>query len=211
MFQRKTVNVTSRDALDDALRTADRVIVEGDDQLLSYAVSKAACDPKNEIEVETASFDFAGPGMAAPAIFDPAAFQMLGDSAAPPPPRLRARAGGTLRMELYGVIGFFIVLVLVGAVAVLGLQQRASFSPPPPGAAGGQALATQIATLPANDLQALAWPAVAIAAIIALFLIAILAIMNGRNVEISWQVTEKMAGRVIITKVRQRRAKEATA
>jgi hypothetical protein len=46
------------------------------------------------------------------------------------------------------------------------------------------------------------WPAVAIVAIVALFLIARQAIAGGRNVEISWKVTEKVSGRVVITKVR---------
>ena len=51
-------------------------------------------------------------------------------------------------------------------------------------------------------LQALAWPAVAIVAIIALFLIARQAIAGDRNVEIAWKVTEKVTGRVVITKVK---------
>jgi hypothetical protein len=46
------------------------------------------------------------------------------------------------------------------------------------------------------------WPAVAIVAILALFLIARQAIAGGRNVDISWKVTEKVSGRVVITKVR---------
>jgi hypothetical protein len=37
---------------------------------------------------------------------------------------------------------------------------------------------------------------------VALFLIARQAIAGGRNVEISWKVTEKVSGRVVITKVR---------
>lgn len=51
-------------------------------------------------------------------------------------------------------------------------------------------------------LKELAWPAVAVVAIIALFLIARQAISGDRNVEIGWKVTEKVTGRVIITKVR---------
>jgi hypothetical protein len=57
-------------------------------------------------------------------------------------------------------------------------------------------------------LQALAWPAVSIIAILALFFIARQAITSGRNVEISWKVTEKITGRVVITKVRTRATKE---
>lgn len=46
-----------------------------------------------------------------------------------------------------------------------------------------------------------------IVAIIALFLIARQAISSGRNVQISWKVTEKVTGRVVITKVRERATK----
>ena len=53
-------------------------------------------------------------------------------------------------------------------------------------------------------LESLAWPAVVMVAIIALFFIARQAIAGGRNVEISWKVTEKVTGRVVITKVRSR-------
>ena len=60
-------------------------------------------------------------------------------------------------------------------------------------------------------VQALAWPAVTIAAITALFLVARQAIAGGRNVEISWKVTEKVSGRVVITKVRTRAQKARTA
>jgi hypothetical protein len=50
------------------------------------------------------------------------------------------------------------------------------------------------------------WPLVAIVAIVALSLIARQAISSGRNVEITCKVTEKVAGRVVITKVRSPRA-----
>ncbi len=56
----------------------------------------------------------------------------------------------------------------------------------------------------ASIAQALAWPAVAIIAIIALFLVARQAIAGGRNVEITWKVTEKVTGRVVITRVTNR-------
>ncbi len=60
-------------------------------------------------------------------------------------------------------------------------------------------------------LQILAWPAVSIVAIIALFFIARQAITGGRNVEISWKVTEKVTGRVVITKVRTPAAQKRAA
>ena len=44
------------------------------------------------------------------------------------------------------------------------------------------------------------WPVVTLVSIIALFLIAWKAIAGGRNVEITWKVTEKVQGKVVITK-----------
>jgi hypothetical protein len=52
----------------------------------------------------------------------------------------------------------------------------------------------------------LVWPTVVTVAIIALFLIAWKAIASGQNVEIGWKVTEKVTGRVVITKVKRRTA-----
>jgi hypothetical protein len=55
-------------------------------------------------------------------------------------------------------------------------------------------------------VHTLVWPMVAAVAIIALFLIAWKAITRGQNIEISWKVTEKITGRVVITKVKTRAA-----
>jgi hypothetical protein len=52
---------------------------------------------------------------------------------------------------------------------------------------------------------------VAIVAIIALFLIAWKAISSGSNVTIQWKVTEKVSGRVVITKVRERAPRQRAA
>ena len=72
--------------------------------------------------------------------------------------------------------------------------------------------APEAPTAPASNvpavLQVLAWPAVSMVAILALFFITRQAITGGRNVEISWKVTEKITGRVVITKVRTRATKE---
>jgi len=53
-----------------------------------------------------------------------------------------------------------------------------------------------------SEWEPFLWPAVSIVAILALFFIARQAIAGGRNVEISWKVSEKVSGRVVITKVR---------
>lgn len=54
LFRRaKTVRVGSKEELDAALATADQVIVEGSDELLSYAVNRASRDPGNVVEIDT--------------------------------------------------------------------------------------------------------------------------------------------------------------
>src|SRR5580765_5453748 len=49
----RVTRVTTKKQLEVALdSSADKVIVEGDDELLSYAVSRAGSDPENEIEIQ---------------------------------------------------------------------------------------------------------------------------------------------------------------
>jgi hypothetical protein len=61
------------------------------------------------------------------------------------------------------------------------------------------------------NLAPLMWPLVAVVAIVALYLIARQAISSGSNVTITWKVTDKVAGRVVITKVRERATKNRLA
>jgi hypothetical protein len=53
------------------------------------------------------------------------------------------------------------------------------------------------------NFSSMLWPLVTVVAIVALFFIARQAISSGSNVTIVWKVTEKMQGRVVITKVRE--------
>jgi hypothetical protein len=48
----RVVRVTTEEEFDSALKAADQVIVEGDDRLLAYAVTKAADDLNNNIEID---------------------------------------------------------------------------------------------------------------------------------------------------------------
>src|SRR4051812_22703558 len=48
----RVVTVTTPEELDSAFASADRLIVEGDDALLSYAATKAAGDTGNEVKVD---------------------------------------------------------------------------------------------------------------------------------------------------------------
>ena len=51
-------------------------------------------------------------------------------------------------------------------------------------------------------MAGLAWPVVAIVAIVALYLVARQAISAGSNLEVHWKVTEKVTGRLVISKIR---------
>src|ERR1700754_1942551 len=48
----RVVTVTTQEELDSAFGSADRLIVEGDDALLSYAATKAAAGTGNAVQVE---------------------------------------------------------------------------------------------------------------------------------------------------------------
>ena len=50
--QVRTAHATSKGEIDQALPTADRIIVEGDDELLSYAINRAAVEPEDRVSIE---------------------------------------------------------------------------------------------------------------------------------------------------------------
>ncbi len=266
----RTVRVTTRQELDAALDSADQVVVEGDDQLLSYAVARASNDPQNRIAIEVQEqsgslgrdaaegIPFGGNSVSTPPA-DPA--MLIGGKplsqpspAYVPPARSApspAAPASPFRPRNLMLVAVALVLLALGAgggiYALVGAKvPQPPHTTPGPVAPANPALGAVSsipqavptpeapALVPANPppvppttaaavplpipptnaaavLQALAWPAVAIIAISALFLIARQAIAGGRNVEISWQVTEKVVGRVVITKVKSRTARERAA
>jgi hypothetical protein len=66
--------VTTKAEFDAALGSADQVIVEGDDELSSYAVSKAAGDPANRIDIPASTTEIQSPTSADISFLDPALF-----------------------------------------------------------------------------------------------------------------------------------------
>ena len=56
---------------------------------------------------------------------------------------------------------------------------------------------------PGEVLLGLAWPLVGLVAIVLMFVLAFKAISMGSNVKLEWKITEKVSGRVVITKARQ--------
>jgi hypothetical protein len=148
----EAITVTTEEGFDAAFASVDRIVVEGDEQLLSYAVAKAM-EPGDE-----------------------------------------ARGKHPWTPILLAVIGLALAVMLVFL-----LWGAAPHKP------GGALAFYGSRLLAASPSQSLAWLAVAIVAIVAVTLIARQAIAGGSNVEISWKVTEKVTGRVVITKVQTRR------
>jgi hypothetical protein len=248
-----TALVTSKQELDAALATADQITVEGDDDLLSYAVSKAANDPGNRVSVEI--------GEQSVTVEPVEAFRQQGDASnenpfsepddsdrtvirpvpggrrsppdriteQPPAPQEAPRrpyAGETSERKdsprpaalpslRRGVIGtaaaVFVALLGIGAGWFwFGTKAPIDRFHPPPAPSQPSQPPTPTSDFWAN-LPSLLWPAVAIVAIVALFLIARQAISTGSNVTIQWKVTEKVTGRVVITKVRERASRSTKA
>jgi hypothetical protein len=174
------VHVTNRAELDAALRSADRIVVEGDPGLTAYATRLAATG----LQHATAPVPtLEGAGLRPVAAQERAAHVPT----AARPPRLWPWIAGAAALA-------------VGATAALLLEHFAR---------APTAMQPRLHTAPAatgTNLADLAWPAVAVVLIAALYLILRQAISSGRDVQIAWQVTEKVGGRVVITKVRARAA-----
>jgi hypothetical protein len=175
----RVVMVTTQEELDSAFGSADRLIVEGDDALLSYAATKAAGEAGNEVQVELARETLA---VAAP-----------------------RKRGWVLPV----IAGLVLVVGLLGAGIYFLVPFPEAAAPPEHhyhrGADSGGSIAGEPQEVGAegpSEWAPFMWPTVSVVAILALFLIARQAIAGGRNVEISWKVTEKVSGRVVITKVR---------
>ncbi len=227
----RTVHVSTREALDAALRSADRVVVEGDDSLLSYAVKKIAGDTEHQVDIEldppmpspaAPSFNAPLHAFLAPAAPIPSGFE--NDFAAMPAPLAESEVHAR-RVRLPSWIIVVAILLIAGvSLGVFMLRShpvgetadagnpasQVAPAPPPPDVDLGLPTSTQppapSLTNEAGIINAIAWPAVAVIAILALALIARQAIAAGRNVEFSWKVTEKVSGRVVITRVKNPRS-----
>ena len=171
--QFKAVRVTNSEQLDRALAPngADQVIVEGDDELLATAVSKASKASSERHDNPEVS------------------------------------QSGRANM-VYKRKHLILTIASAGIVFLIGV----GFLYRQTGLFGTRDSLQRHLELPSehvlpegggveDTLHALAWPAVAIVAIISLYFVVRQAISGGRNVEISWKVTEKVSGRVVITKV----------
>jgi hypothetical protein len=214
----RTVLVTSKEEVDAALATADQVVVEGDDELLTYAINTAEAGAfKKEfvgvtVRLGTNSTAVLAGGKAPvrEALHDEVA--VFGDDHATEA-RSRSRSGIAIGVAVValliiaGAIGWY--LRRAGELAVQSFPPPSLTTVPPsplpvPPPASAPVLTPPLPLLGwGESVPPLLWPLVAIVAIVALFLIARQAISSGSNVTIVWKVTEKVSGRVVITKVRQ--------
>lgn len=209
LFRRaRIIRVTTEQELESALQSADQVIVEGDDRLLSYAVARASNDPADHLVGANPPW----PGKSPELLRGRLIRERLIEAA----PMAQAASGGRrcpILVTMFCLL--FLALLIIALAYYLPFESlppvtQASRAPPPPsGPLLGPSPPPPLA--PANNLpaiiQALAWPAVTIALIAALYFVARQAIAGGQNVEISWKVTEKVTGRVLITRVRTRAEK----
>ena len=259
-FRTRTVRVTTKGELDSALASnATRsIVVEGDDELLTYAARKASVEP--DLSIGSVAFEAAaappgrepfdlvrGRASERTAVWDdPFAGDVgperEGGAGTTPtgnhllarvhrrrrwprlplrsrrrPKRQRRRRPGRVRTRVpkqraeppRGASSADPARLAPSAPATQpagrpdSAPDAAPASPAPPAPASAEAAA-------ASDLPSLVWPVVAIVAIVALYLVARQAISSGSNVEIHWQVTEKVTGRLVITK-QSRPAKKAAA
>jgi len=192
----RTVLATTKEEVDAALATADQITVEGGDELLSYAVDKAAEDPENRITFKAFTGDEDEKRRAA--------LTLLRAEEKP-----RAGANWSPR---FVVVSAVIALLLIVIIFNLVIWQGAPIRPTPlPGPPEPPPAPVHTTTDFWAILPSLLWPLVAIAAILALFLIARQAISSGSNVTTVWKVTEKVSGRVVITKVRERAPRKRVA
>jgi hypothetical protein len=213
MLLRRIVRATTEQEIDSALAwSADQVIVEGDDRLLSYAVAKASKNPEHEIDIQIEK-KIEGRGFAEPpSIFDdeprtqrPEQPHPSASSASASSISIRRRRSLVIPLFITGVIAVLIVM----AVSIVQNSGRDVILEDPK---GKPETGPVIAPSPDSGrdvislVQTLVWPTIVLAAIIALFLIARQAIGSGRNVEVNWKVTEQITGRVVISKVRTRTA-----
>ena len=203
----RTVRVTSKEEVDAALATADQVVVEGDDELLTYAINTAEAGAfKKEFVGVTVRL---GANSAAALAGGKAPVREAHATEA----RSRSRSGIAIGVAVValliiaGAIGWY--LRRAGELAVQSFPPPSLTTVPPsplpvPPPASAPVLTPPLPLLGwGESVPPLLWPLVAIVAIVALFLIARQAISSGSNVTIVWKVTEKVSGRVVITKVRQ--------
>jgi hypothetical protein len=201
-WQRKrTINVNTRVGLVNALKAApDKIVIEGDGELVEQA-EKLIAEGTEGVK-----------GWSSEPV------------AKPPPSVPRSLQFRSRRWVIVAIV--FALLAWGSSVLLLQSPPPVLQSPPPappisrPSAPLPQPPGPPISRPPAPlprgpwlapiPYVALGWIAVAIIAMLLVYQIIMRAMQGERNVEISWKVTEKISGRIVITKV-QKTTKVSTA
>jgi hypothetical protein len=182
-----TVIVRSREQLDDAFRHANQVVVEGNDDLLSYAIEASG----------RAGQSHGGHGRKPRGIDDHAA-----DGG---PPTALIAVMVALLLLLFVASGSFFLFSrdLFWAHSAGSSRQPLPASHYDPAAQVQEILRTIASSISglASHASLWVWPAVAVIAILALWNLTSKAIRSGNNVDLSWQVTSYVSGRLVITRV----------
>jgi hypothetical protein len=179
MFRNATVRASNEAELELGFRTADTIIVEGDSALREQAQCWAKHGAPDSF-VEEAG----GPAI----VSDEHSASPMGAPRAP-----------GFYVWVWLLLG---VLVFVGGVSgtlyrivYLSQSRSAVRGAPPIAAEGHEGSVISVITL-------LVWPAVALIALCMMFFLAKQALTAGSNVRFEWRVTEKVSGKLVITKVR---------
>lgn len=179
MVQKATVRASNEAELEQAFRTADRIVVEGNSTLREQAEQWAMHGPPGSIATEAdglANAPLDGEQTAPLAV-------------APPTPRY---------LWLWLLVGLLVFVLGVIGTYYLWLSDptmRGDF--PRPGGERQDSIISMVTLL--------VWPTVALLALCMMFLLAKRAVAAGANVRVEWKVTEKFVGTVVIEKVRSAR------
>lgn len=187
-WQRKTsIEVKTHDDLVAALKNApDEIVIEGDPIVLEQA-EKLVLSKNAEVLHSYALSLETGPAAAVAETIISGAMRAV-----------------PARNYVVSTIAVLAALLIMGAVAfyIFGVNVEA-LPPAPPAPPPPPLGTTDFPQAAPPNYVALGWIAVAIVAIVLVYRVVIKAMQGERDVEISWKITEKVSGKLVITKVQK--------
>jgi hypothetical protein len=187
--RRTTIEVKTHDDLVAALKNApDEIVIEGDSSVIEQAEKLVIS--KNAEVLRSYSLETVPAAAIAETIISGA---------------MRAVPA---RNYVVSILAVLAALLIIGALAffMFGVNIKAPPpappAPPPPPPDGITDLPYHPVSAPTNYVP-LGWIAVAMVAIVLVYRVVIKAMQGERDVEISWKITEKVSGKLVITKVQK--------
>ena len=196
LFGRKTVVVRTRPELDQAIANtqARQIVVDGDNELLSYA--EQVVNPQSE-NISGGTWEFGAHRLvvseenAAP-LLSPLSDRAIGlASGGDLPAIIAVRRKVPISAVIIGAL--VSLLFLAGALFLWFLPASTPTAPAP--------ILLPPRGLDFNGVAKVGWIIVALVAIIAAYRIVTKAIEGDRNVDLAWKITEKVSGRLVIKRV----------